>query len=203
VIHENARIGPGCRIQDGAVIGRRLGRELSEPRPFDAVELGAGTIVGAVGIVGEGASIGERALIGDRAHVREYAVVGDDAVIGVAVTVSNGVRVGARTRIQYATNLAPPTVVEEDVFIGPNVTTTNDPTLDRLGEDAEMRGMALRRGCRIGAAAAFLPGLEVGEDAVVAAGSLVTRDVPEGVLVMGRPARIVGEVPAAQRLTRR
>jgi acetyltransferase-like isoleucine patch superfamily enzyme len=68
---------------------------------------------------------------------------------------------------------------------------TNDPTAGQRPPDMELRGPTLRRGCRIGAAAVLLPGVEVGEDAFVAAGAVVTRDVPAGALVMGVPARIM------------
>ena len=199
IIHDNARIGGGCRLQDAAIIGRRLGRDLDDPRPHAPTVLEPGAIVGSVAIVGEGAWIGARAIIGDRAVVREFARVAEEAVIGQAVAVSEGVEVGARSRIQFGTNLAPPATVEEDVFIGPGVVTTNDPTLARLGPDQAMRGPVFRRGCRVGGGAALLPGVEIGEDAIVAARALVTRDVPAGTVVMGAPARVIREVAAAER----
>jgi acetyltransferase-like isoleucine patch superfamily enzyme len=82
-------------------------------------------------------------------------------------------------------------VVEDDVFIAPGALLTNDPTAGRRPEGMELRGATLRRGCRIGAGAVLLPGVEVGEEAFVAAGAVVTTDVPPGALVMGVPARVV------------
>jgi acetyltransferase-like isoleucine patch superfamily enzyme len=73
------------------------------------------------------------------------------------------------------------------------VILTNDPTAGRRPADMELRGPTLRRGCRIGGGAVVLPGVEVGEEAFVAAGAVVTRDVPAGALVMGVPARVVRE----------
>jgi UDP-2-acetamido-3-amino-2,3-dideoxy-glucuronate N-acetyltransferase len=81
------------------------------------------------------------------------------------------------------------------VFVAPGVITTNDPTAGRRPAGVELRGATLRRACRIGAGAVLLPGVEVGEEALVAAGAVVTSDVPPRAVVMGVPARVVREVP--------
>jgi acetyltransferase-like isoleucine patch superfamily enzyme len=76
------------------------------------------------------------------------------------------------------------------------VILTNDPTAGRRPPDMDLRGPTLRRGCRIGGGAVLLPGVEVGAEAFVGAGAVVTRDVPPGALVMGVPARVVREASA-------
>jgi acetyltransferase-like isoleucine patch superfamily enzyme len=85
-------------------------------------------------------------------------------------------------------------VVEDDVFLGPGASTTNDDTMGRHGPEYELRGATLRRACRIGGRAVLCPGVEVGEEAFVAAGAVVVRDVPARAVVMGVPARVVREV---------
>jgi acetyltransferase-like isoleucine patch superfamily enzyme len=85
-------------------------------------------------------------------------------------------------------------LVEDDVFVGPGVNTTNDDTMSRHAPDYRLRGAILRRACRIGGAAVLVPGVEVGEEAFVAAGAVVTADVPARAVVMGVPARVVREV---------
>ena len=109
--------------------------------------------------------------------------------------IDNDVRVGARVRIQTNVYLAAGSVVEDDVFLGPGALTTNDDTMGRHAAGVARRGAVLRRACRIGAGAVLTPGVEVGEEAFVAAGAVVTKDVPARAVVMGVPARVVREVP--------
>lgn len=203
VIHAGTRVGTGCRIQDGAVIGKppALGPHSKAPRDAPpACEVGAGTTICAGAVVLAGARIGAGCVIGDQAHIRERAVVGDQTVIGRGSAIDNDVTLGVRVKIQSNCYLTAHSTVEDDVFVAPGVVTTNDPTAGRRGPDRALHGATLRRGCRIGAGAVLLPGVEVGADAFVAAGSIVSRDVPAGALVMGAPARVVRDVPAGDRL---
>ncbi len=85
-------------------------------------------------------------------------------------------------------------VVEDDVFIGPGVTTTNDDTMGRHAPSVGLAGPTLRRACRIGGGVVLTPGVEIGEEAFVAAGAVVTRDVGPREVVMGVPARVVRRV---------
>jgi UDP-2-acetamido-3-amino-2,3-dideoxy-glucuronate N-acetyltransferase len=122
--------------------------------------------------------------------------LGAGSVVGRAASVENDVRVGERVRMQTGAYVTAWSVVEDGVFIAPKVIFTNDPTAGRRPPGMDLRGPTLRRGCRIGAGAVLLPGVEIGADAFVAAGAVVTRDVPAGALAMGVPAQVVGEAPA-------
>ncbi|MGI8945341.1 MAG: DapH/DapD/GlmU-related protein [Thermoleophilaceae bacterium] len=205
VIHAGSIIGGEARIQDGAVIGKplALGPRSSAARdPLPPVELGSGVTVGAGAVVVEGARVGAGSVVGDQAHVRERAVIGEDSVIGRGSAIDNDVTVGARVRIQTGCYITAYSIVEDDVFVAPGVTLTNDDTMGRHGPDHALRGAKLRRACRIGGGAVLVPGVEVGEEAFVAAGAVVVADVPPRAVVMGVPARVVREVPDEDLLER-
>ncbi len=156
--------------------------------------LGPGAVVCARAIVLAGARIGAGAILGDQSFVRERARIGDSTVIGRGSAVDNDVLVGERVRVQTDVYLTAYSVVEDDVFVGPGAMTTNDSTMSRHGSDFSLEGALLRRACRIGGGAVLTPGVEVGEEAYVAAGAVVVRDVPPRAVVMGVPARVVREV---------
>jgi acetyltransferase-like isoleucine patch superfamily enzyme len=197
VIHDGTSLAEGVRIQDGAVLGKpvALGPSSTASRETPPpLAVGAGATVCAGAVVLAGARLGAACVVGDRAHVRERAVIGDGSVVGAGVSVDNDVTIGARVRIQTGSYITAFSAIEDDVFVAPCVTTTNDNTMGRHDADFELRGARLRRACRVGAASVLLPGIEVGEEAFVAAGSVVTRDVPARTLVMGSPAREVRRV---------
>jgi acetyltransferase-like isoleucine patch superfamily enzyme len=197
-------IGAGCRIGDHAVLGKlpQLASHSSAHGALGALVLGAGVHVGTGAIVFAGASLGEGTIVGDQAFVRERTVVGPGCVIGRGSVLDNDVRLGARVRVQTDVYLTARTLVEDDVFLGPAVVTANDDTMARHPPEHPIEGPRLRRACRIGAGAVLLPGVEIGEEAFVAAGAVVTRDVPPLAVVMGTPARVIREVPAEDRLER-
>ena len=204
VVHPGTVIGARCEIQDGAVLGKppKLARHSTARGAVEALVVEDGAVVCCGAIVLAGARLGPGAIVGDQAFVRERATIGAGSVIGRGSTVDNDVVVGERVRVQTDVYLAAYSVVEDDVFVGPGVVTTNDSTMTRHDAGHEMRGAFLRRACRVGGAAVITPGVEIGEEAFVAAGAVVTRDVPARGVGMGVPARVVREVPDADLLER-
>jgi acetyltransferase-like isoleucine patch superfamily enzyme len=205
VVHDDVVIGDGCTIQDGAILGKPPSlsrRSNAAGGELDVLVLEQGVVVCAQAIVFAGARIGARTIIGDQAYVRERTTIGEDSVIGRASGVDNDVVVGARVRIQSQVYLTAFSVVEDDVFVGPCAMTTNDDSMARRPQGEPLVGATLRRACRVGGGAVLLPGVVIGEEAFVAAGAVVTSDVPPRKVVMGVPARMVKDVPDEDLLER-
>jgi UDP-2-acetamido-3-amino-2,3-dideoxy-glucuronate N-acetyltransferase len=196
VVHDGTVIGDGCAIEDHAVLGKRprLASHSSARGEVAALELGAGVSVGTGAVLFAGASIAAATILGDQSFIRERSTIGAGSVIGRGSVVDNDVQIGARVRVQTNVYLTAFTVIEDDVFVGPGVTTTNDDTMSRHAEDAPLQGVTLRRACRVGGGVVLTPGVEIGEEAFIAAGAVVTRDVPPRAVVIGVPGRVVREV---------
>jgi UDP-2-acetamido-3-amino-2,3-dideoxy-glucuronate N-acetyltransferase len=196
VVHAGTAIGPGARLGDGCVVGKPPslgGRSTSSREEPPAAVLGDAVTIGAAAVVLAGARIGDRCVVADQAHVRERSEIGAETLVGRGASVENDVRIGARVKLQTGAYITAWSVLEDDVFVAPGVVLTNDPTAGRR-RGQELRGAVLRRACRIGGGAVLLPGVEVGEEAFVGAGAVVTRDVPARNVVVGVPAKLVREV---------
>jgi acetyltransferase-like isoleucine patch superfamily enzyme len=206
VVHAGTIIGDGCVIEDNVVLGKvpklaRSSAAAGKPAP-PPLELGERVTVCTGAVVFAGAKVGDRVILGDQTYVRERAVIGDDTVIGRGTCVDNDVTIGARCKIQTMVYLTARSHLEDDVFVGPCAMTTNDDTMSRHGAEYELRGATVRRAARIGGGAVLTPGVVIGEEGFVAAGALVTRDVPPRGVVLGVPARVIRDVPDEDLLER-
>jgi acetyltransferase-like isoleucine patch superfamily enzyme len=142
----------------------------------------------------ESSDVGQGTRIWAFAHVLAGARIGADCNICDHVFIESDVVIGDRVTVKSGVQLYDGLRVEDDVFIGPNATFTNDPFPRSKVYEHEIPVTRIQRGASIGANATVLPGITVGERAMVGAGSVVTRDVPAGAIVAGNPARVVGEV---------
>jgi acetyltransferase-like isoleucine patch superfamily enzyme len=199
IVHPGTVLGEGVKVLEYAVVGKQPSlspRSTARREELPPAEIGDGTIVSTGAVVFAGTKVGERVILGDQSCVRERVVVGDDVVIGRGVLVENDTTIGPMTKIQAEAYITAYSTLEEHVFVAPCVVTTNDNFMGRTERRHDLvKGPTIRRGARIGGGAILLPGVEIGEEAFVGAGAVVTRDVDPRMLVVGSPARVMRAVP--------
>ncbi|MFL5944098.1 MAG: N-acetyltransferase [Gaiellaceae bacterium] len=205
IVYPGTIVPDDCTILDYAVVGKQptlSPRSTTRRDELPPLRLGAGSVVSTAAVVFAGTRIGERVIVGDQACVRERCEIGDDVVIGRGSLVENDSIVGGRTTIQAMAYVTAYSTLEEDVFIAPCVQTSNDNFMGRTERRHELRrGPTIRRGARVGVGAVLCPGIEVGEEAFVGAGTVVVEDVPPRVVVVGNPARVLRDVPVEELLS--
>lgn len=201
VVKPKVKIEDECIVLDGAVLGRLPIANRTVTRrvqsTYSELRIGRGSIIGANSVLYTGSQIGEDVLIGDLSSIREGCEIADDVVIGRSVMVLYNCKIGARSRIQDQAHIVGEMVIEEDVFIGMGVMTTNDNDvyLTRFGlAPAKMHAPIIRRLASVGAGSTILPGIEIGIGALVGAGAVVTKDVAPWTVVAGVPARVMREI---------
>lgn len=199
VIYGGVTIGAGAQIQEHTTIGKPSlrGPGASEIEP---TSIGERAVVGTGAIIYAGARMASRSFVGDGAVMRDRSVLGEGSLLAGRASLGVGCEIGAGVSIQVYSSISQFAVVEDDVFIGPYATAVNDNSLAR--SEGELPRVRLRRACRIAGNVQINPGIEVGEEAFIAAASLVTRDVPRRAKMLGTPARQVGEVSDAELLER-
>jgi acetyltransferase-like isoleucine patch superfamily enzyme len=180
----DVRLGPDAHIDPGVLLGYRTGR----PIEYQPTEIGSGAHIRANTVVYCSVRIGDGLETGHNVVIREQNVIGDRFRIWNNSVVDYGCTIGNNVRVHSNVYIAQYTIIEDDVFMAPGVIVANDlhPICTH-----DMRGPTIRRRARIGCNATLLPRIVIGESAVVGAGSVVTRDVPDGMVVAGNPAEVV------------
>ena len=192
-IAANVTLGEGCDLQPPCILGKSPRGAAEGERPL---AIGPGAVIRPFTTIYGGSTFGARLQTGQGASIREDNQVGDDVSIGTNAVLEFGNRIGSRVRIHSGCFLELVTI-EDDVFVGPNVVFTDDPHPMGCPRYQECKGGAVvRRLARVGANSTILPGVEVGEGALVGAGSVVAHDVPPGAVVAGNPAHAVNTVDA-------
>jgi acetyltransferase-like isoleucine patch superfamily enzyme len=198
IVYPGTVLGEGVKVLEHAVVGKQptlSPRSTAKREPLPATRIGDGTVVSTGAIVFAGTTIGARVILGDQSCVRERVTIGDDVVLGRGSLIENDTTVGALTKIQAEAYITAYSTLEDNVFIAPCVVTTNDNFMGRTERRHELiAGPTIRRGARIGGGAVLCPGVEIGEEAFVGAGAVVTKDVPARKLVVGNPARVLRDV---------
>jgi acetyltransferase-like isoleucine patch superfamily enzyme len=178
-VSDRADLGADCEIHEGAVVSPP---EVSgePPRIGDGATIRSGTVIYPDVTIGSGLATGHDAV------VREHTDIGDDCVVGTKTVIDGHTVVGDRVSMQTGVYVPSYTEIGSEVFLGPNAVLTNDPYPVRRDED--LVGPTLEDHVSVGANATLNPGVTVGEGSFVAAGAVVTEDVPPGRLALGVPA---------------
>ncbi len=194
VIHPDTVIGANVRVDDHVVIGKwpmRAANSTMKPRTdLAGTQIGETCIIGTSAVIYRGCTIGQRVLVADLATIREDVTVGEFTIVGRGVAIENFTTVGSYVKLETNSYITAYSTIGDRCFVAPGVTTTNDNFMGRTEERFKhTKGPTLKRGARVGGNATLLPGVTLEEEAVVGAGSVVTRDVPAEVTVVGSPAK--------------
>lgn len=191
IIYPGVTLGGGCVVGDYCIIGHPAQGEEAGASP---TVVGPGAIIRSHTVIYAGNTIGARFATGHGALLREANTIGDDVSIGSHTVIEHRVVMGDRVRVHSSAFIPEFSLLEDDSWVGPHVIFTNvlHPKCPDVAQC--IKGPTLRRGAKIGANASVLPTVVVGEMAIVAAGSVVVRDVPDRMVAAGNPARVVKNI---------
>jgi len=195
VIESGAIIGDNVEIFPGAYIGKEPKGAGATARKIDfrrVVKIGKESSIGPHAVVFYDVEIGENCLLGDGASIREQCRIGNKVLLSRYVTVNYNTTIGDRVKIMDSTHITGNAYVGNDVFISDLVSTANDNVMvGRQYEEEKILGPHIEDGASIGLGVSLLPAVRIGKGALVGAGSVVTKDVAPGALVMGIPAKFI------------
>ncbi|KLO21413.1 N-acetyltransferase [Marinitoga sp. 1155] len=205
VIKKDTIIKKGSIIADNSVLGKKpfkaSNSAVTQEKELEPLVIGEYVTIGANCVIYRGAKLNNFVFVGDLASIREEVEIGEYTIIGRGVAVENQTKIGKKVKIETNAYITALSIIEDYCFVAPEVTFTNDNFLGRTEERKKyFKGAILRKGARIGANSTLLPGIEIGEDALVAAGSVVTKNVPAKKIVIGSPAMVYKDVPQDQLL---
>ena len=204
----------GCNIQGSARIGSSVffgertsvgfpsqrqiiqfqeGKAESPWTDSTTTKIGNRCIIRTESVIYAGSQIGDNVRTGHNTLIREQVTIGDNTLVGTGVVIDGNTSVGKNVSIQTNVYIPWQTMIEDHVFLGPNCILTNDKYVMR--KDYELKGPIIRKGVSVGAGAVILPAIEIGPEAVIGAGAVVTKDVPPKAIVYGVPGRVHSSVP--------
>jgi acetyltransferase-like isoleucine patch superfamily enzyme len=187
ILSPEVELGAGYTIDADVLLGYPTGRHIASAR----LAIGPGACLRSGTVIYVGSTIGRGLQTGHGVVIREENTLGDDVQVWSHAVIDYGCRLGQRVKIHCQCYIAQFTILEDDVFFAPGVTVANDPHPGCAASRDCMRGPTVRRGAQIGAGVTLLPGVEIGENALIGAGSVVTRNIPARAVAYGNPARVV------------
>ncbi len=209
IIYGDTVIGNNVIIQDNVIVGKspvRAKNSVSNmmketDKESNCCIIMDNCIIGTSSVLYRGCTLGKDCYVADQAAIREGVVVGEGTIIGRGVLIENQCTVGRLCKLEANAYITAHSDLDDYVFVAPGVVTTNDNFAGRTKKRVQyMRGVTVEKGGRIGANSTILPGKVIGEDALVAAGCVVTKDVDKETVVKGCPGKAWGKVPEEQLL---
>jgi|TARA_B100000315_G_scaffold204999_1_gene198588 acetyltransferase-like isoleucine patch superfamily enzyme len=204
VIYSDSLLETGCYIHDGCIIGR-VPKSRPKSRNVNKGEI-PGSIIqkevifGTNSLIYRGSSIGKNSFIADNVWIREKVMIENNVVLGTGVQVMNNSTIHSHSRVMNNSHITEHVIIGEYTFIGPNVTTLASNSFGRGSGSYKPDPIIIGRAVRIGGNATIMPGIKIGEESLIAAGSVVINDVPDEVGVMGNPAKMFKKVKAEEKL---
>ncbi|THE12049.1 N-acetyltransferase [Bacillus timonensis] len=193
VIKKDTKIGNFVQVGELTVLGKPTSSNKKMARKpgkaLDSLVIDDHVIIGCNSVLYRGAKLNSGVFVGDLASIREKVVIGEDSIIGRNAIVETNTQIGNRVTIQTGCYITADMVIEDEVFIGPCCSSSNDKYMG-MGI-YKHQGPVIKKGAKIGNNATLLPAITIGENAIVGAGSVVTKDVPPDKTVVGNPGRIL------------
>jgi acetyltransferase-like isoleucine patch superfamily enzyme len=191
IIHPGVKLGTECVIEDFVIIGAPP--KGSVPGEIETV-IGDNAVIRSHTVIYAGNRIGNNFQTGNKANIREVNEIGDNVSIGTLSIIEHHTRIEHGVRIHSQAFIPEYCVLKEGCWIGPNVVLTNAKYPNSPNAKKELKGVNVMKNAKIGANATVLSGITIGEDALVGAGSVITKDIPGGTVVAGNPAKVIKNI---------
>ena len=193
VIKKDTTIGKSAQIGDLTVLGKSTSSNKKMNRKpekdLGPLMIAENVIVGCNSVIYRGVKLNPGVFVGDLVSIREKVTIGEDSIIGRNAIVETNTEVGKRVTIQTGCYITADMVIEDEVFIGPCCSSSNDKYMGK--GNFKHQGPIIKKGAKIGNNATLLPAVTIGENAIVGAGSVITKDVPANKTIVGNPGRMI------------
>jgi acetyltransferase-like isoleucine patch superfamily enzyme len=190
-IYEGVVLGDGTSVEDFCIIGTPpRGKRDGELKTI----IGAGATIRSHSVIYAGNTIGKGFSTGNKVNIRESNEIGDNVSIGTLSVIEHHVVIGNNVRIHTQVFIPEYSVLEEGAWVGPNVVFTNARYPVSPDVKKNLKGPTIKKGAIIGANSTLLPGVIIGAHALIGAGTVVTKDVPDGAVVVGNPGKIIKQI---------
>jgi acetyltransferase-like isoleucine patch superfamily enzyme len=184
------KLGSNCKIDEGALVGYMPSRRIIELELI----IGDGAIIRSGSVIYLGSRIGRGLETGHNVIIREGNKLGDYVKVWSNTVIDYDSKIGNNVKIHCNCYIAQLTVIEDDVFIAPGVMIANEKYPTGVFNSERIKGPIIKQGAKIGIGAIIMPGVVIGENSLIGAGSLVTKDIPSGTVAYGVPARVVKNI---------